>query len=73
MDPAAARCRRRRAHGSLRHRLAPLALFLVTSVLSAAASREKVSAIAAYGVAFLLAFAGHVAHLSGVPERGAMT
>ena len=46
--------------------LLALAPFLVASVLSAAASREKVSAnAAAYGVAFLpLAFAGHVAHLS---------
>jgi hypothetical protein len=46
--------------------LLALAPFLVTSVLSAAASHEKVSAnAAAYGIAFLpLAFAGHVAHLS---------
>ncbi len=39
--------------------------FLVTSTLSAAASREKVSVnAAAYGIAFLpLAFSGHLAHL----------
>jgi hypothetical protein len=39
--------------------------FLITSTLSAAASREKVSAnAAAYGIAFLpLAFSGHLAHL----------
>jgi transcriptional regulator with AAA-type ATPase domain len=46
--------------------LLALAPFLITSALSAAASREKVSAnAAAYGIAFLpLAFAGHLAHLT---------
>ena len=42
-----------------------LGSFLVTSILSAAASRESVlTNVAGYGIAFLpLAFAGHVAHL----------
>ena len=45
--------------------LLALVPFLVSSVLSAAASRETLSANAtAYGIAFLpLAFSGHVAHL----------
>jgi DNA-binding NtrC family response regulator len=40
--------------------------FMVSSMLSAAASRERVSAnAAAYGIAFLpLAFSGHLAHLA---------